>query len=632
MSFSTYQSQQKDAKKSQFTASFFSKPSSTIRQVLTNQSRIENFINKRGIQTKLRVGAANDNLEKEADKMAEQVISMPQPNIRETKIGTNKAHSVQRLCRECEDELQRKPNLAQQSTTQAETSTTSSNHHNKGQPTQVNQTANDSLPENFHQQLEGIQNAGTPLSQSQRDYFEPRFGHSFEQVRIHTDNNSQQLANQINARAFTLKNHVVFAANEYQPSSQQGKRLLAHELTHVVQQSQSSNKSIQRACGSRSIGQPTGCTNSDVVTIGPKYLFRVNCDDFQPGNEEDLRNDARRIGQNEIVEIHGYASSDGDPDYNLNLSCARALKAKSVILDELSRRGISATIRVFNHGATAGNREQWRSVVVTRTTPTPQPPTPPARSCGPDVTTWLGAQIATAKRDPVILGIKSRLRGAERVARAGGLSAQRITEGAVAKKTIAEWVRQGRPAMTADARSQIAASAPGQRQFGRALMQAHVPIFGARAALVLAAIRGAALTWKGLVGTGKKYDFKNRPETLGNPQTGNCPFNCGNTITLCPAVASNCFIKDVPGNIFYAHIGRFVGWSELTLQLGSQFAQLDSSATWDSPEDTRMISFAFRLSDPLSTAALCRAINSNRSVFNIQNCSNCSDSLAIQPV
>lgn len=65
---------------------------------------------------------------------------------------------------------------------------------------------------------------------------ESRLGHHFGGVRIHTNTHAQRLARDLNARAFALGNDIVFGAGQYQPDSQEGKRLMAHELTHVVQQ------------------------------------------------------------------------------------------------------------------------------------------------------------------------------------------------------------------------------------------------------------------------------------------------------------------------------------------------------------------------------------------------------------
>ncbi|MDY6943847.1 MAG: DUF4157 domain-containing protein [Pseudomonadota bacterium] len=77
---------------------------------------------------------------------------------------------------------------------------------------------------------------GEPLNQTTRSFFEPRMGTDLGDVRVHADARSGQLAQQLNARAFAYGQHVVFAPGEYQPESTAGRRLLAHELTHVLQQ------------------------------------------------------------------------------------------------------------------------------------------------------------------------------------------------------------------------------------------------------------------------------------------------------------------------------------------------------------------------------------------------------------
>lgn len=78
---------------------------------------------------------------------------------------------------------------------------------------------------------------GRPLPDEVRSFMEPRFGVDFSHVRIHTDNNAAQMARDLNATAFTHAGGVYFNSGRYNPDSQSGKRLLAHELTHVIQQS-----------------------------------------------------------------------------------------------------------------------------------------------------------------------------------------------------------------------------------------------------------------------------------------------------------------------------------------------------------------------------------------------------------
>lgn len=91
----------------------------------------------------------------------------------------------------------------------------------------------------------GSRSGGQPLPEAARQFFEPRFGADFGDVRVHTGEQAAQAASSLNARAYTLGSDIVFGAGEYDPSSTGGQRLLAHELTHVVQQ-RSAPPMIQR--------------------------------------------------------------------------------------------------------------------------------------------------------------------------------------------------------------------------------------------------------------------------------------------------------------------------------------------------------------------------------------------------
>jgi hypothetical protein len=81
-----------------------------------------------------------------------------------------------------------------------------------------------------------LNSSGQPLDPATRAFMEPRFGHDFSQVRVHNNALAHQAAGGQLARAFTVGTHVVFGPRRYEPTSIEGKRLLAHELAHVVQQ------------------------------------------------------------------------------------------------------------------------------------------------------------------------------------------------------------------------------------------------------------------------------------------------------------------------------------------------------------------------------------------------------------
>ncbi len=81
-----------------------------------------------------------------------------------------------------------------------------------------------------------LRSSGQPLDASTRAFMEPRFGHDFSGVRVHTDARAAESARAVNALAYTVGSNVVFGEGQYAPGSGSGQRLLAHELTHVVQQ------------------------------------------------------------------------------------------------------------------------------------------------------------------------------------------------------------------------------------------------------------------------------------------------------------------------------------------------------------------------------------------------------------
>ena len=78
---------------------------------------------------------------------------------------------------------------------------------------------------------------GQPLHADTREYMESRFGHDFSHVRVHADAGAADSARAVNALAYTVGRDVVFAPGQYAPNSAAGRQLLAHELTHVLQQS-----------------------------------------------------------------------------------------------------------------------------------------------------------------------------------------------------------------------------------------------------------------------------------------------------------------------------------------------------------------------------------------------------------
>lgn len=119
-----------------------------------------------------------------------------------------------------------------------------------GEPVSARQpTGGERTPPHSFETAVSSLNGGTPLPESERAYFEPRFGQSFESVRIHTGAAADTAARTINARAFTVGNDIAFAEGQYRTDTEDGRHLLAHELTHTVQQGQQVGTSVVQAQG-----------------------------------------------------------------------------------------------------------------------------------------------------------------------------------------------------------------------------------------------------------------------------------------------------------------------------------------------------------------------------------------------
>ncbi len=104
------------------------------------------------------------------------------------------------------------------------------------------------VPEEIGQQDQAAPSAaGQPLDERVRADFEPRFGHDFSRVRVHTDGRAAESASRLGARAYTSGRDIVFGPGRYDPASPSGRGLIAHELAHVVQQQRAGRQTVQLA-------------------------------------------------------------------------------------------------------------------------------------------------------------------------------------------------------------------------------------------------------------------------------------------------------------------------------------------------------------------------------------------------
>jgi hypothetical protein len=118
---------------------------------------------------------------------------------------------------------------------------------------------------------EVLRSPGQPLDATTRASMEPRFRHDFSRVRVHSDARAAQSAQAVNARAYTVGADIAFAAGQYQPAADAGQRLLAHELTHVIQQ-QDAESGVQ--VSSLALGDPVDSAERDAEQAADRFSHR----------------------------------------------------------------------------------------------------------------------------------------------------------------------------------------------------------------------------------------------------------------------------------------------------------------------------------------------------------------------
>ncbi len=320
-------------------------------------SRVRVHAAPQTIQTKLTVSQPEDKFEREADRVADQVMRMPDPRLLRQTAPEEKDDVEEEL-------LQTKPLMRQR--------------------VGDGLRATSEVPPIVHDVL---RSPGRPLDTGTRNFMASRFGHDFSQVRIHTDAQAAETAQAVKAQAFTVGRDIVFGAGQYAPETVGGKRLLAHELVHTVQQGQGDQDvQVQRACGSTDIaarvGTRSACTDrfDSTFVSGSLFKFNVNCDTFESGQNTALIGFAGGLASTVTLENHGFASVDGDLDFNKDLGCARAMAAQKLLTDPPpGGAGIPASriTGVINHGPVPGPAADRRSVVIKTSTPAPPPPATP---------------------------------------------------------------------------------------------------------------------------------------------------------------------------------------------------------------------------------------------------------------
>jgi predicted SprT family Zn-dependent metalloprotease len=178
---------------------------------------------KIGIKPKLKISQPGDIYEQEADKAAEEVMRTSTPETHNPQLQNN-TEGFDRKCAACEmeeEEEEKGLNISRKP---------SSNSLGLEAPHEVTNQINDIRA-----------SGGSPLDSSTKEFMESRFDYDFSNVRIHSDERATRSARSIKALAYTVGNDIVFGEGQHRPYSFEGKRLLAHELAHVVQHTSAKN-------------------------------------------------------------------------------------------------------------------------------------------------------------------------------------------------------------------------------------------------------------------------------------------------------------------------------------------------------------------------------------------------------
>jgi hypothetical protein len=207
------------------------KPAASLKTVQRKAVTVRNPVQ---LQTSMQVSSPKDPAEKEADATAKKIMRMAVPESSISYVKTEKG-GVFRQVKQEEKDKKVQPKLQSPYITRFADSGAFTQRkpedtiHRKaeGQP---------NIASNVSADIQNSMASGSPLPLSVRRFMEPRFQANFSNVKIQTGDKAAKLNRQLNAQAFTVGNQIFFGKDKFQPEHQEGKELIAHELTHTIQQ------------------------------------------------------------------------------------------------------------------------------------------------------------------------------------------------------------------------------------------------------------------------------------------------------------------------------------------------------------------------------------------------------------
>jgi hypothetical protein len=190
------------------------------------------------IQPKLTISQPGDPYEQEADRVADQVMRMPDPTIQRSP-AEGEPEEDQQIALPTEDEenlIQRAADPAAPEDDLEQLAVPAEDDEELDVQRYADPAQTPEIAPRTEASIAVLRGGGQPLDETTRAFMEPRFGHDFSQVRVHTGVQAAESARSVSALAYTVGQDVVFGAGQYAPGTDAGRRLMAHELTHVVQQ------------------------------------------------------------------------------------------------------------------------------------------------------------------------------------------------------------------------------------------------------------------------------------------------------------------------------------------------------------------------------------------------------------
>jgi hypothetical protein len=153
-----------------------------------------------------------------------------------------------------------------------------------------------------------VQSPGQALDPAMRNFFEPRFAHDFSAVRVHHDAEAASSAHAVNALAYTMGDHIVFAAGHYAPQTFAGKHLLAHELTHTIQQRDQIR--LDRTAAETEMGDDDGPLESEAREMAAAIMSEESNEEADTGSLDDTH---EMLAFNDAMLGHGRSRKKSKP-------------------------------------------------------------------------------------------------------------------------------------------------------------------------------------------------------------------------------------------------------------------------------------------------------------------------------